>query len=147
MTEKSKLDLMLDKQRAEFTVPISEKTKQEKGTSYSVFLITISYSLGGMNYFTGQSDPRGYRVVISPASITETAGGGRILSATILGKQWESGLRFFIEPTKRYNRKRLEELALQVYKIGEDIAEDYEKENYQDILGKVQDFANSHVQV
>lgn len=71
---------------------------------------TVSYSLGGINYFTGNSYKRGYYTDVYPVEIDEhsechklTFGGGA-----------KYGLRGFMEEANRFNARKLESLSLQL---------------------------------
>lgn len=66
--------------------------------------VSIYYSLGGMNYFTGRQDPRGYNVSVSV--VTRKSERGYVSESLFLGE----GFRAFLEPARRFNRKKLPEL-------------------------------------
>lgn len=66
--------------------------------------VSIYYSLGGMNYFTGRQDPRGYNVSVSV--VTRKSERGYVSESLHLGE----GFRSFIAPANRFNRKKLEEI-------------------------------------
>ena len=59
------------------------------------------YSLGGMNYFTGRAEPRGYWVSIQPLKVE-----GYCTSFTAF-----SGIKCFLKEAKRFSQKVLDELA------------------------------------
>jgi hypothetical protein len=68
--------------------------------------IQVQYSAGGMNYFSGKRNPRGYRVSITPVSL-----GDRTESFILMGDQRKTGGYIMIEEAIRYNKKRLLDLA------------------------------------
>jgi hypothetical protein len=70
--------------------------------------VSLEYTLGGMNYFSGNQYPRGYRISITPVSRSEG-----MESFTMLGNRRSSGGYVMIEEATRYNKKRLIELAKQ----------------------------------
>lgn len=74
--------------------------KNLHGDTVLALRVEIYYSLGGMNYFSGSTKPRGYYVNIKPVEL-----GGGFESSTLLGNN--SGGYQFLEATNRLNRKRL----------------------------------------
>lgn len=64
--------------------------------------MTIYYDEGGMNYFNGNIDKRGYNLAIRP--IRQMNG---FVEFTIFDSK---AVRFFIEETKRFSAKRMEKL-------------------------------------
>ncbi len=68
--------------------------------------VRVEYSMGGINYFSGGYNKRGYRISLKPISR-----GNGIESSIMLGSGKESGGYIFIEEAKRYNSKRLAEIA------------------------------------
>lgn len=89
--------------------------------------ISVSYTLGGMNYFTGDRHPRSYRLHCSPCNIN-----GGIRESVILGNGRESGLAYRICETNRYSEKKLKDLAIQI--DAQKIADWYEEGNDKAIL-------------
>lgn len=63
--------------------------------------IYVSYTLGGMNYFTGKVEKRGYWLHIN---LIQSDGGFTFYRAF-------TGIKQFLEPTTRFNQKKLSELA------------------------------------
>jgi hypothetical protein len=76
--------------------------------------VAVSFTAGGMNYFSGQSHSKGYRVVCSPCNITKREDGTEIRSSVLLSGKRDSGLAYRICDTARYSEKRLNEIAVQV---------------------------------
>lgn len=66
--------------------------------------VRLDYSKGGRNYYTGQDDPRGVWLYVSPVE----KGDG--FTRQIMGK----GSRFLIEEMQRKNPKRVEKLGDQL---------------------------------
>lgn len=58
------------------------------------------YSKGGMNYFTYEDERRGYYVECSPVEI-----GNNCITRGLF-----DGAKIFIEPAKRFNKKRMAQL-------------------------------------
>jgi hypothetical protein len=67
----------------------------------TVIEVALSYAIGGMNYFTGTSEARGYYLHVTPTKV-----GNGFKSFTAF-----SGTKTLIEETKRFSAKRLGELA------------------------------------
>ena len=66
--------------------------------------VEVYYDMGGMNYFTGKSHPRGYRVSVVPVEVRENSVSFRAFS----------GGFNMLEEADRFSAKRLEQLALEV---------------------------------
>lgn len=73
--------------------------------------IEIEYTLGGMNYFSGNTNKRGYRVSATPVSLGESGAGFTSESYCIMGDQRSCGGFVMIEEAARFNSRRLRELA------------------------------------
>jgi len=76
---------------------------QPKITHYEgdqAYQIEVSYDLGGMNYFTGNINPRGYSLSVRPVAITEREGGYRVVSY-----KGFSGVRYFLKGVTRKSKK------------------------------------------
>lgn len=90
-------------------------TKTRKGTDSMAWYYAIEapgathlkvmlyYDLGGYNYFTSKQKERGYYVSIQPVSLSAVSE-----SFSLFGQN--SGGYIFLEPTRRFSRKRLAEL-------------------------------------
>jgi len=72
--------------------------------------ISLEYTLGGYNYFSGNKNPRGYKLYFSPVACS-TGTYGTMESSILLGDQFESGYYVNVETAERYNAKRLGQLA------------------------------------
>ncbi len=72
-----------------------------KTTSEKVIEVSVSYSKGGINYMTYKQEPRGYQLHVQPLTIKDNW-------VTIEGF---TGVKQTIEEAKRFNRKKLEEVA------------------------------------
>ena len=83
---------------------------KENDTKYSKIRISVGYSLGGYNYFSGQKTARRYRISVTPVEVSENR-GFQVITRTLLGGNWESGLAFPSVETKRYSKPALEKLA------------------------------------
>ncbi len=96
----------LKENRGDYVVymPVKKGTFKNNHTNLQ---ISVEYTKGGMNYFSGKVNPRGYRVSVRPC--TKTAIG---LSFVLMsGDQREMGGYSMIETANRLSRKRLAELA------------------------------------
>lgn len=87
--------------------------------------LEVYYSLGGMNFWNGTNEKRGYWVSVSPITIEERA-GMVCRSFTIGGGM--SGLKGFLEEATRYNARKLESLrAAAIPHLGKLLAKVIEK--------------------
>jgi hypothetical protein len=77
------------------TAPINDRGEK------TVIEVTLSYNMGGANYFSGMTEGRGYYLGVTPLKV-----GNGFKSFTAF-----SGTKTLIEATKRYSDKRLGELA------------------------------------
>jgi hypothetical protein len=93
--------------------------------------VSVAFTSGGTNYFSGSTSPKCYRVSVSPCEITthKLADGTeyKSRSSVLMSGKRDSGLAYRIEECKRYNEKRLKELASLIE--AEKIASWYEEEN------------------
>jgi len=69
--------------------------------------IELGYTLGGVNYFSGNTNPRGYKFYFTPVQCLNTG----MESYVLLGDQFESGYSVNVEGANRFSAKRLGELA------------------------------------
>lgn len=69
--------------------------------------IDVYYDKGGTNYFSGNSDARGYWLSTMPVERKDGS------TSFIIGSN--GGRRFFIEPAARFNAKRLAELGAKLH--------------------------------
>jgi len=98
------------------------------GTQCNELKIAVDYSLGGMNYFTGDQSRRGYYAYITPVSRA-----GSFISSRLMGKTEESGFKICLETTQRKSQKRLLELWQMVEKQTAKIKELFEQKQYGEI--------------
>lgn len=90
--------------------PVENPPKREDGEEkYNNIEIKLSYNLGGINYFTGNKDPRGYYLYITPITITQKD-GYTTQSFTISADPDTKGIKYFLKETKRKNDKLQEKL-------------------------------------
>lgn len=94
--------------------------------------VSVDFTSGGYNYFSGQRHERGYRIVCSPCNYNKSDNGFSIRESVMLGNKRTSGLAYRIETATRYNEKRLKQLASLI--DSKKIAELYEAENDTAIL-------------
>jgi hypothetical protein len=87
-----------------FIYTLSNEQKTKNNTEYEALEINLKYTLGGYNYFSGNYSPRGYKLSISPCTISE-GNFGRTCTYTLLGGRWESGLQFPLEQVSRKSKK------------------------------------------
>lgn len=66
--------------------------------------VTLSYSLGGINYFTGDHNRRGIYLAVTPVTVS---GDGVFSSESSV---MFSGLKMLVKELKRFSKKELESL-------------------------------------
>ena len=96
--------------------------------NYNELKIEVDYTLGGMNYFSGNINKRGYKLYLTPCS---RAGG--IISTTLMGSTEESGFYILLEEVTRLNKKRQEHWWSVVEPLTDRIAELYAERKFQEI--------------
>jgi hypothetical protein len=69
--------------------------------------MSLEYTLGEYNYFSGNKNPRGYKLYFTPVACS----GNGFEESMLLGEQFEAGYYVNVEVAERYNAKRLVELA------------------------------------
>lgn len=97
---------------------------------FSQLEVSVSFTSGGMNYFTGSSHPRGFRLHCSPVLV-----GNGFRSSVMMGSGRDSGLAYRISEESRYNAKKLTAIAEQV--DAQKVADLYEQEKDQEIISYI----------
>jgi len=69
--------------------------------------IDVEYTKGGINYFSGSTNRRGYRVLTRPVSISTIEGDVCSESFSIMGSQKNCGGFVMLEEVPRFNKRRL----------------------------------------
>jgi len=69
---------------------------------YKSVKVSLYYSLGGMNYFTGKVDPRGIYLSVTPVTVNDM-GGWISESYTMF-----SGFKHLVKEINRFSKKQLE---------------------------------------
>jgi hypothetical protein len=85
------------------------KIRDGKTTEQDVIEVSVYYSKGGLNYFHGGSDPRGYYLSVTPKTIEVTEGSPFRCERTML----MSGFKKFVREAARFSDKALNEVAAQ----------------------------------
>jgi len=70
--------------------------------------IDVYYNLGGMNFFQGQTEPRGFWLSVSPVRKSRVEGNPNLTMTHTIPTD---GARAFIEEAKRFSQKRLDQLV------------------------------------
>lgn len=110
-------------------VPFHENGSDEaKQAGYTHIQVELYYSLGGMNYFSGKSEPRGYYLSITPVNIKQEDG------YAMVGYTMFSGIKFLIEEATRKGQKKFQELDKRVRPKMELIANTYHENGGKDNL-------------
>lgn len=88
------------------TIPITMPVDllSEEAGKKDVIEVTMEYSKGGVSYFNGRNNPRGYRLVARPLRI-----GDSVRSFVMCGAG--GPVSHFIKDAARFNRGTLEKLA------------------------------------
>lgn len=100
--------------------------------NYNDLIIRVDYTLGGMNYFSGEINKRGYKVFLTPANVSEG-----LIETTLLGGQDESGYYVFLEEVSRFNKNRLAYWEEKIYPLADQMAELYSQRNHAKIINLI----------
>lgn len=109
------------------------KTLPTKIGEYGELEISVSYQLGGMNYFSGRTEARGYYVHLSPVSRSSSPHMSSIVSRTLLGSTHESGYKIKLLECSRQSAKRLATAEKIVEPLIEKFPELYASGKHQEI--------------
>lgn len=93
----------------------------------------VAYSLGGMNYFTGNINRRGVYLHINPVNVTKSAYGSSEESI-LMGTGRESGYKILLEELKRKSQKKIEEQFLKIKEVSDKIVQLYVDEKDSEIF-------------
>ena len=98
---------------------------------YSQLKIEVNYTLGGMNYFSGNVNKRGYKLYLTPCDCHADG----FMSQTLLGAdEHESGFYILLEEVTRMNQKRLKYWQDKIEPLADEIADLYSEKRYDDII-------------
>lgn len=97
---------------------------KEKIDDFNELKISITYTLGGQNYFTGGTNPRSYKIFLKPVSRA-----GYVESSILMGSGKSSGYYINIEATTKFSAKRLLQLAEKFDLRVEEFREAFENED------------------
>lgn len=75
------------------------------GEKEEFLIVSLNYQLGGVNWFTGRDEGRGFYIHVSP--ITEEKRDGHTMRGFTIG----SGLKSMAQPAKAFSQKSLERIA------------------------------------
>lgn len=100
--------------------PLSEKIKD-----FETLEVSVGYSKGGMNYFSGGYNKRGYRLLFKPCTVAN----GMISCVFMSANRKEEGYYILIEEAARYKDSRLTEIANRIQPFIEKITEAYLKDD------------------
>lgn len=98
-------------------------------SKYKEIIVSIGYSLGGYNYFTGDHNARGYKLYLTPCS-----SGDRFRETTLLGSTCDSGVQVHLKDTNRYNAKLERKIADLIMAKAETIVQLFEQGKGNEIL-------------
>lgn len=121
------MEYKIRNRKATFDVSFPE-TFKAKGwgseNSYNTLEVEVGYAMGGMNYFSGESSPRGFYIYFSPCNLegkTLPSGDKYWTRQTMLG----TGAKVLIERADRYNAKKLEVFAQKTAPVADELARAY----------------------
>jgi hypothetical protein len=89
---------------------ITKKYIEATGKDCNRLEVTLDYSLGGYNYWNGNTDGRGYYLYVSPVTITSREYNGRPYETVsqVLGQ----GIKKLVKPVQRRSKKAEAEAAI-----------------------------------
>lgn len=97
--------------------------------NYNELKIEVDYTLGGMNYFSGNVNKRGYKLYLTPCSR-----GNGFMQTTMMGPTEESGFYILLEEVTRLNKKRQDYWWSVVEPLVDEIADLYAEKRFQEIF-------------
>lgn len=97
--------------------------------NYNELKIEVDYTLGGMNYFSGNVNKRGYKLYLTPCSR-----GNGFMQTTMMGSTEESGFYILLEEVTRFNKKRQDYWWSVVEPLVDEIADLYAEKRFQEIF-------------
>lgn len=84
------------------------ETEPTTETKFTGIVVELDYQMGGVNYATYKTEPRGYYVCVRPLSLEK--GEHSVMERfTMFG-----GVKFFYAEAKSFGAKKLEQLAAQI---------------------------------
>ena len=92
---------MHKRERLIVSLPLAE-TAQSKEKEANCIEVTVRYALGGINYFSGDRDPRGYYLGATP--LTRREGFTSFVMF--------SGIKVLLQPADRFSEKVLHSLVV-----------------------------------
>ena len=116
---------------------VSAEEKKQYNRTITHIKVAVSYYEGGMNYFSGVTNVRGYRMHWTPMDKS-----GTFESYSIMGDTRSCGAFILIEEAKRYNARRLAELAERYDSKVEEIAKLIIKDNKAELIAAVKKEVN-----
>lgn len=95
------------------TIEFTDPVEKAANGGYTHLEISVDYLKGGINYFSGERFPRGYRLSFQPCNIIQHEGYST-KEFSLTGHNTRCGKYAQIEEANRFNRTRLQKLAAQV---------------------------------
>ena len=82
---------------------ITKKYIEATGADCNKLEISLDYSLGGYNYWNGNTDGRGYYLYVTPVCVNENTYNGQTYHTvqSVLGK----GIKKLVRPVQRKSKK------------------------------------------
>lgn len=91
--------------------------------------ISVDYELGGYNYFTGESNPRGIYAYVKPVEKN-----GKFRSSILMGGLNKSGFKIFLEPLTRKSQKKIDAQAEKVFNAIKNVPNHASADGYAKVL-------------
>jgi Protein of unknown function (DUF2958) len=85
---------------------MTDEEKERNNSQYGSIAVDVRYNMGGMNYFSGQVQPRCYSLSVYPCDYV-----GGVKSFLLMGQGFDGGTNMLIYKTERFSAKALKELA------------------------------------
>lgn len=110
---------MIEKRRKEKKDEVSIWYVLDKPiANYGDVEVSVYYSLGGYNYYTGNKKPRGYYLSMQPCNLVSLGNDMYTQESTLMGDFMRTGT--LLEETTRFNAKRFKELSQYAYNTSND---------------------------
>ena len=86
-------------------IKLSKEQMKKLNTKYELLEVKVDYEKGGINYFTGGYNRRGYYIYFIPMNKHNG-----MVTRTIMGSGYDSGAKVLIKEANRFSKKTLEKL-------------------------------------
>lgn len=101
------------------------------GCKYEELEIEVYYSLGGINYFSGNDSPRGYKLSLHPVT---RHGMGTTRTLMTSSTAPDRGIAFHIEDTNRFSAKKLQQIEEKIKPLYEELKNLFQEDRVNEIF-------------